>query len=153
MKFERTFDYELIRSIITHPQIYPAIADDFSPKAGDYKPIESDGVWYVLVRDGDEVLGLWIFIPENGVTWKVHTCLLPTAWGSRAKVAAVQMAEWVWKNTPCKRIVTDVPEYNRLALFFALKAGMTRYGLNPKSYQKDGTLMGQVLLGLSKPGE
>lgn len=153
MTFERTFDYALVKAIITHPAIYPHVSDDFSPSAEEYKPIESEFVWYVKVKDDGEILGVWIFVPENAICWKIHTCLLPTAWGARAAKAAKMMAQWIWKNTQCVRIITDVPETNRLALMFALKSGMTRYGMNPKSYMKDGKLLDQVVLGISKPGE
>jgi RimJ/RimL family protein N-acetyltransferase len=96
-------------------------------------------------------LGLFMLVPENAICWKVHTCLLPLAWGKKAKKAARQGIEWVWKNMPAMRLVTDVPAYNRQASIFARWAGMTQYGLNPKSYQKNGKLMDVILLGISKP--
>jgi len=148
--FERTRDYALVKSIITHPAVYPYVSDDYSPAPKDFKPFEHDALWYVLVKDGEELLGLWMFSPESEICWKVHTCLLPNAYGERAKLAAKQMAKWIWDHTACLRIVTDVPEYNRLAYHFAKKAGMTEYGRNPKSYMKSGILYDQILLGVSK---
>lgn len=153
ISFERTFDYNLVWAIATHPKVYPHVSDDFSPKPEDYKPPESDSILYLLCKDGDEVLGMWTLIPENGICWQVHTCLLPNAYGPRAAKAVKLATEWVWRETQCLRIVTNVPEYNRLALMFALKAGMTRYGINPKSFMKDGHLHDQVLLGITKPSE
>lgn len=150
MTFERTKDYALVKKIATHPRVFPFISDDFSPSTEAYQPLEGEGIWYVLVKDGDELLGMWAFAMENGVCWKVHTCLLPNAWGARAKQAAREMAEWVWANTICQRIITDVPEENRLALKLAKEAGMIEFGRNPKSYMKDGILHDQILLGISK---
>jgi len=150
MTFERTTDYELIKKIVSHPKVYPYVSDDHSPAPQDWKPIENDVVWYVLVKDGGEILGMWIFIPETQVCWKVHTCLLPNAYGERARKAAKLMAQWIWENTTCLRIVTDVPKYNRLAYHFARAAGMQEFGLNPRSYMKSGILHDQILLGMSK---
>jgi len=151
IQFERSSDYELIRSIMTHPRIYDKIADDSSPAPADYHPPEHEAIWYVMVRDAGELLGLWMFCPQNAVCWEVHTCLLPAAWGDRGQAAARLLPEWIWENTCCRRIITNVPTTNRLALHFALKAGMRMFGVNPRSYLKRGVLCDQIMLGISQP--
>jgi RimJ/RimL family protein N-acetyltransferase len=152
--FERSFDYELIRRILIHERIWPHITDDGSLAREEYKPAEHDAIWYVIVRDvreeGVDLLGLWMFTPQNAVCWEVHTALLPAAWGARGQLAARLLPEWIWANTPCRRIVTNVPETNRLALHFAAKAGMKVYGVNRQSWMKNGVLCDQICLGLSK---
>jgi RimJ/RimL family protein N-acetyltransferase len=150
--FERSEDWELIKKIVTHRRVYPAVSDDFSPPADKWEPVKHAEAWYVIARDGEETLGLWALFPDNRICWKVHTCLLPKAYGERAKIAVREAIAWVWANTPCLRVVTDVPEYNRLALKFALDAGLTQFGLNPKAYMKDGKLHDVIMLGISKPG-
>jgi RimJ/RimL family protein N-acetyltransferase len=151
MIFERTTDYALIKQIITTPAIFTHASDDFSPAAEQWEPVQSDQIWYVLVKDGAELLGLFMLVPENAICWKVHTCLLPNAWGRKAKQAAKEGIEWVWKNMPSLRLITDVPEYNRQASIFARWAGMTEFGVNPKSYMKHGKLQDVTMLGISKP--
>lgn len=151
MQFERTQDYALIKQIITHEKVFPYSSDDYTPSPKDYEPIKSDLIWYVLVKDGEELLGMWTFIPQNAICWEIHTTLLPNAWGERAIKAAKELADWVWKNTPCLRVITNVPEYNRLALRFAKAAGLEPFGLNCKSYMKTGILHDQIMLGVSKP--
>lgn len=150
MTFERSDDYELIRKIVTHPKLYPHVSDDFSPDACDYVPPGAGPyLIYLLAKDGDELLGMFLFVAHTGICWEVHTCLLPNAWGSRARLAAIGAAEWMFEHTPCRRIITNVPSYNRLALRFARSAGMKEFGINERSYQKNGTLHDQVVLGLS----
>ena len=152
--FERTRNYDIVRRVMTHPQIWPHISDDGSPSHQDYRPPEGEHIWYVLAWDnGEELLGLWMFHPQNAICWEVHTCLLPNAWGERAYTAARALPEWIWRHTPCRRIVTNVPSSNRLALRFALRAGMTIFGCNKASYLKHGRLCDQLCLGLSKPEE
>lgn len=152
MTFERSTDYQLIKTIITHPRIWEHATDDFGPKPEDWQPPQSELVWYVLAKDGAEVLGLFMLVQENAVCWKVHTCLLPTAWGKRARQAAREGAQWVFENSKCLRLITDVPEYNTLALRFAHMGGMTQFGVNPKSYQKNNILQDVYMLGISKEG-
>lgn len=146
-------DYELIRSIVTHPKIYPFISDDFSPPREEFKPVEHASIWYVLVRDGEELLGAFAFMPANSVCLEVHTFLTPNAWGSRAEEAGHGVILWMWQNSPCRRIITNVPKWNTLALRFALRAGLEQFGINELSYMKHGTLHDQILLGISKPQE
>lgn len=152
IRFERTRDTEMVQRIMTDRHVYPFIRDDFSPAADDYQPVMGEHVWYILVHDGEELLGLWALHPQNSVCWEIHTCLLPHAWGARASVAARSCLEWIWRNVPnAERVVTNVPAYNRLALHFAEKGGMEQYGVNPASFLHHGKLYDQIMLGISRP--
>ena len=154
LSFERTTDVALIGKILTHPLIWPWVTDDGAPDPEAFQPPEpGEHVWFILVWDEAELLGLFLFHSQNTATWEVHTCLLPKAWGKRARKAAEEMLKWVWEETDWQRIVTNVPDNNRLALSYALKVGMTEYGLNPKSWLKNGELLDQHLLGISRPTE
>jgi RimJ/RimL family protein N-acetyltransferase len=150
IRIERSTDYALIRAIMCHNGIYRHISDDRCPPAAEFRPIESDDVWYAVVWDDNDLLGLWMLYPQNSVCWEIHTCLLPHAWGVRARRAASVMAAWIWENTPCERLITNVPANNRAAYHFALAAGMEVYGKNAKSFLKHGKLIDQICLGLSK---
>lgn len=161
MTFERTRDYDLIRRIMAHPQVYPHITDDGCPPVEEFHPVESPEIWYVIVRSDSgprslafgNAIGMWVFFPQNHVCWEVHTCLLPVGRGETGRAAARQMAAWIWSNTPCRRIITNVPVFNRLALAFAKRAGMVEFGRNERSFLKGGELHDQIMLGLSKPEE
>lgn len=149
MTFERTFDYDLIRAVLTSPEMYPWISDDGSPAAADYQPPVSDAIWYILVSDQGQLLGLWMLVPRNAIEYEVHTCLLPGHGFRRARQAAREGIAWVWAHTPARRLITGVPAYNRIAYQFALDAGFAPIGVDRKSYLKDGILYDQALLGLS----
>lgn len=148
---ERTTDLEAIRAIMTSETIYPQITDDFSPGPEEFRPPESPLIWYVLAKDGEEILGLFMFVPRNGVCFEVHNYLLPNSWGERAKEAGKGVLEWIWKNTECRRVFGTTPAYNRLAVKFAIGAGMELIGVNRASILKGGMLHDQVLTGMSRP--
>lgn len=139
--------------MIAHPRVYRWVTDDFSPPAAEFQPTEHPAIWYVLAMDGEELLGMWTFVPHNGVCWEAHTYLLPGHGFRRGREAARQVAAWIWENTPCHRIITNVPRFNRVALKFARDAGMAEFAVNPRSFQKNGILHDQVLLGMSRPEE
>lgn len=146
---ERTFDYDLIRSFMVHPRVYPHITDDGCGPAEDFRPHESELIYYALVRIDGEPAGVFMFVTENSVSCQVHTCMGPRAWGVSAE-AAKEAAKWVFSTTPFVRINTQVPVYNKLAERLSIKAGMTQYGLCPKAFKKNGQLWDIALYGMSK---
>lgn len=151
MIFQRTHDMATVRWIMTEPSIYRNIVDDGCPPSSEFQPADHPSIWYVLVRDSETPLGLWMLVPHNSFCYEVHTCLLPVARGQRARLAAGEFLAWVWSNTPCERLVTSVPAFNKLALKFAKEAGMVEYGINPQSFKRHARLFDQHLLGMSRP--
>jgi len=147
---ERTTDWELIKQIVTDPSVYPKVTDDKSPSAENWEPVRQDYMHYLLAKDGEEVLGLFAVIADNAVTYRVHTCLLPNSYGPKAATAAKELIAWVFANLDCRRLVTEVPQFNRLALKFSRNAGMKEFGFNPDSYLRNGKLQGVTLLGISR---
>jgi hypothetical protein len=143
-------DSALIQSTLTHPLVYPRITDDGSPAVDKFQVVFGN-YGYLGAWDAETFLGLWMCVRVNAATIEVHTCLLPLAAGPKGLQAANACAAWIWANTDFDRIVTNVPEFNRLALRFAERAGMVQYGENVRSYRKDGVLHNEILLGLSRP--
>jgi RimJ/RimL family protein N-acetyltransferase len=149
LTFQRSFDFPLIGEIMRHEKLCQA--DDFAPAREKFVPRTDEAIWYVLVEDAGEVLGLFALAPQNTICWEIHTRLLPCAWGKRAAEAGRGVLEWIWEQTLCRRVVTSIPEYNRLAVRFAAQAGLRRFGVNESSYLKNGILHDQILMGVSKP--
>jgi RimJ/RimL family protein N-acetyltransferase len=148
--FKHIDDEQLLTETMRHPRIYPHITDDSCPTSENFEAKILPGFLYLGVFDDDEYLGLFLVQQHNLVLYEVHTCLLPSAWGARASAAAKAVIRWMFENTTCQRFITAVPEDNPLALRFARNAGMVRYGVNPKSLQRNGILIDQTLLGLNK---
>lgn len=150
MKFAFTEDRDWATRIITHPKIWPHVSDDYSGKPESFVAPISPPIFYLHVSEGNDSLGMFVLTLDNSVCWKIHTCLLPETWGVKATEIGNALREWLFSNTICRRIVTDVPAHNRLALKFAKACGMTEYGMNPASFLKNGQLHDQILLGVSK---
>lgn len=143
----QTNDWELIKKIITDPCVYPHVSDDAAPTPETFYP--APGLLYILVST-DKPVGLFA-CACSAAQAEIHTCLLPECYGEAAAEAANSVARWIWDHTKLNRIITNVPEYNRLALRFAKKAGMTEFGVNEKSYLKRGQFHDQIMLGLTRP--
>lgn len=145
-----TKDTELIKSIVTHDRVYDLVSDDGSPKKEDYIPIIGDGIYWLSIVDDNEIIGAYLLHMVNAITYEIHTCLLPSAYGKKARDAAKDVLNWMVENTNCEKIITHVPEFNRLALRYAKKAGLMEEGIIRKSFKKNGKVYDQVLLGITR---
>lgn len=151
MTFEVTNSPSIVKYIITHPKVYGRITDDYCENPPvDFRPMMQEPVRYVIVMDGQELMGGFMLVPDSRICWQIHAMLLPKSWG-RTRQIAREMAEWFWSNTSCLRLYTSVAAYNSVAIVFAKYAGFTEFGRNKKSFMKRGRLQDQILLGLSKP--
>lgn len=148
MEIERTTDAVYIKGCLTHKSIWPHIHDDDACSAEDYEPPINDGIYWLKVTDTRPV-GVFFLHPHNSICFEIHTCLLPEIWGRTQECTAVVIA-WVFENTPCERLITNVPAYNKLAMRLAKRSGMMQFGVNEKSYLKSGILQDQVMFGISK---
>src|SRR5579884_3617144 len=136
IRLEMTRDYARIAEIMTHPKLYPWIADDFYPAPENFWPLESDALVHLLAFDGDECLGLYITHPINTRLWEVHHCLLPNAWGRRSIEVGRAFETWLWENTQAAKVIGFTPSDNRLALRYAKKLGMKEAGKVTSALQR-----------------
>jgi len=151
VRFERSYDFKLIGAIMRHEKLYDICADDYQPARGDFEPREDELIWYLLVKEADEILGLIILAPQNYVCAEIHVRFLPQAWGNLSRVAIREAVQWVWNNTPCVRLVAFCPSYSTVAVRFMHRAGFEVYGINEHSWQRDGQIYDQILMGISRP--
>lgn len=150
IRFERTFDAALVRQAIAHPRTYRSHCCDGSPDREAWQPNMGNDIWYVAAWENETYLGVFMFVPHNPILWEVHTCLMPIAWGDRARECALSVAKWIWKNTPCEHIKTYIPDDNPLAVKFAHAAGMRIYGEIPRSFPRNGIVHAQLVMGIMK---
>ena len=137
---------EIVRSILWNDKIWPHIHEDGQEKCD---PIDHEGFNWMLVTD-DDIAGVFLVHAKNTYCYEMHTCLLPKTWGAKAAKFAQILAGWAFNETRCKKLVTNVPAYNRAALRFARQGGMVQEGINRKSYLKNGKMIDQIMMGITK---
>ena len=146
LRIDRTHDMEAVRAILNHPAVWPHIHDDGATEAA---PLDHEGLFWLLVSEPDPA-GCFLFHAHNSVTFEVHPCLTPRLWGPKARTAARLARAWVFTNTAAQKLITHVPAYNAVALRFALRNGFQQEGINRASFLRNGELLDQHLLGLTK---
>lgn len=150
IEVHRTYDLVAVRELMRHPRIYSNSVDDGCPSPEKLVLSGDSRFIYLLVRNNQEVLGFFILVPYNLVCYGFHASFLPSAWGPPAFTAGLMFLSWVWLNTPAWRLTAEIPAFNSLALRYARRLGLTRYGVNPHSFLKGGKLYDQVLMGASR---
>ena len=138
----RTADREYIRSVFTHPAIYPHICDDFTTDSETWEPVIADEICYLRPEEGG---ACFMFHPHTRVLWEVHSAVLPEN-RDRSLEYVKSCAAWLRVNTTCKCLMTLVPGGNFRARRLAEAVGMRLTGILPSSFLKGGALVDQALL-------
>lgn len=146
MNIARTTDIDFIVKCVHGA--WDCLTDDGSPIKELYFPPLGENATWVRVED----YGVFLLTRMNLILYEVHTALLPAAKGMAVDIGKEALV-WAFANTEAKRIITSVPVNNPLALRFAKAVGFIQYGVNEKSFQKDGELIDQIMLGVSKGEE
>lgn len=151
IELERTFDMNLVAKIMTHPRLWPHLADDFYPAPDNFIPLGGDNIFYLLAREAGRILGLCIAHPINTLLWEVHHALLPSAWGRKAHRIGEAFQQWIWDNTKALKLVGFTPSCNRLAVRYALKQGLTKIGEISQCFQRGGMLCDVFIFEKGRP--
>ena len=147
---KRTKDYSLINSILTNPAIYETITQDGASPASEYKTPEDDAVYYLLVEEEGEPIGLYIVHRDSMVSHKVHANILTEYRPKYSNKSAQDLIEWVFSNTDIVKLNAEIPYKYQNVISFTEKAGFTIEGIRRHAYLKDGVVYDVALLGLMK---
>jgi|SRR5581483_1764690 len=152
MRLERTFDVELVRSVIGHPEIKPHVLE------GDDVPVPlHDSIYYLVAReerfaDGaveDDVVGMVGFLPVNSIAWNPHVAVLPRHRGRGTELMALAM-QWMFANTQCRKLVAYPPVFNARMIRVFEKCGFEFEGRSPASFAWRGEIHDRMLMGANK---
>ena len=139
MIVQRTFNADFVRSVTA--ELFDDIAEDGQSLAG-FNPDMQGEIWI------DAAGALFNFHRLNGITAQIHP-LVPKA-KRPAKAACIEALKWMVKNTDIQKIVAEIPVIHRHIKLFALSVGFSLEGLNRKSYLKNGVIVDQWLMGITK---
>jgi len=122
-----------IREILTHPEVYPRIKDDYSPPAEQFNPTPA---YYLEPVDGVLVL----LRPMLETLWEAHIAALPDAKGKGAEAVRLA-ADWLRANTKCEQVLALFPEDNAAVSSLVARCGFERVGSVSSSFRRDGRLL------------
>ncbi|EML1065938.1 DUF2824 family protein [Acinetobacter nosocomialis] len=138
-------DLEEINKIILNEHVQKDICDD---STRNEKVLDLSGHEWIGVVEDNITQGLFLLINHNSIAIEIHTCLLPSLRGSKAIEAGKLILKLIFENH--QKVISWIPENNRKAKLFAQILGFQVEGINRASFLKDGRLLDQFLVGLTK---
>jgi len=144
---ERTYDPELVKSILTRPEIYETIAEEGS---GAFEPDMDRNVWLAMLVP--EIVGIYQIERINGITAQIHANVLPEYRKRYSKDTGWAALGWVMDNLPeIHKLIAVIPVIYPNVRDFTCSFGFVEEGLNRQSYQKNGAIHDQWILGITRP--
>ena len=142
-------DIGIVDKIIKRPDVYPYISDDSSPDVAQYSAeqmLSNNQIFFLNEKNKM----LFIFMPFTHGVYMLHTCIPTESRGAGAFNAAFSAADWMFKQTNAKKIITLIPDNNRRAKVFAYYCGMKKVGFLSGAWTKNGQSCGLNILEKDK---
>lgn len=153
MTVERTTDEELIRSILGLPEIRVLVMEG----DGEIPVPAHEDIYYLSVKepifgDGaveDRLVGIVAFMPVNAITWNPHIAILPMKQDRGVGTEALRAAvAWMFKNTPCRKVVASPPSFKGAMIRVFEKCGFRIEGMSPASFRWNGRVYDRLMMGI-----
>ncbi len=140
-EIEACIDAELFSRIAENGQNFDAGKLPFIP-----------GEMYFLILADDTPIGFWLLYPANGSTLNIH-CNIKQGYRQHGKAAARAILEWFVADCPTnyKKLNAEIPCCYPEVYHFTKKQGFTDEGINRLSILKQGQLVDQWRLGMTRP--
>lgn len=147
---ERTYDERAIIEIMANPEMVKTIAEDGFDIDG-YKP-DVKGTCWLMIKAGEEVIGVYSLEPKNSVTLEIHPQVLPEHRSRYANESLMGVYRWILEEAPknYQKVMSMVPVIHKNVRRFAEMHGFKMEGVNRKSYLKGGEIIDQWLFGITR---
>lgn len=150
MIVDLTTDMELVRAIMTEPDIWERAAEDGVEQDTWFPGYDAMTAWLLCIED-DDIVGVILMHTDTSVSIKMHPYLRKEH-RQKGRVMMKAFYEWVLEDTQSKmqKISVTIPINQAKVINFAKKVGFQKEGVNRDSYLKDGQLYGQQNLGITR---
>ncbi len=146
----RVYDVETIEAIMKRPDIWATIAEDgFDIK--DYHPDPVNECWLLMVSDTNDIVGVYRYHSLNAVTVKIHANVLPEHRTQYSKDSGTAALDWLYNNAKgYNKVVAEIPVIYDNVKKFTCSFGFKVEGINRMSYLKNGAIVDQWYLGITR---
>lgn len=149
IKLTQTSDMNLVRLIITSPEIWDHAVED-GVKKELYIPSYDDQSCWLLCEINNEIAGAIYVCNANTNTLIIHPNILKK-YRKFCRDVIHSFLKWFLQlpSFICKLNVA-IPECRKIVYNLAKRIGFVDEGINRKSYCKNGMMHDQYLLGLTR---
>ena len=147
MKVERTFDYDLIMSVVSKPEFTAVFEDGLS--LDNYRP-DTKSAW-ILVTDNNDIIALTRFKPLNAITVEAHPRVLKEHRSKYNKLSMIETYKWILAfASQYKKINAEIPVIYPHLKRYIFSIGFSLEGVNRKSHLKNGKIVDKWVFGITQ---
>lgn len=149
-------DLELVRNILIEPEMWDRITEDGQNK-DDFVIEPNPAFNFVGVFSNDETLkqekliGLFFLHALNKTALQIHAHIIKKYRKKFAKEAGRQIISYFVNETEYQKLLAEIPVIYTNVYHYTKSFGFVDEGLNRKSFTKDGKIIDQFRLGLTRP--
>ena len=144
LQFSPTSDLDAIRQVLVQPRAWSYITNDSAPAREAFQVQPCDSIRYVLVRDGDKALGMFL-LSGGEIEPEVHFCFRPVV------RIGTQVLRWIWSHTILQKLIGPVPSYNLAALRLVHRLGFKDMVTVPSGQTRQGQPFDLIYTYLLRP--
>ena len=149
IELKEIFDYPLIHSVVRDPEMWDRVSEDGqSPE--DFVMEKDNGIRFFGAFADGEFVGQFMVHAENKTTLQVHVQIIQEHRAKHAKSAAVEFIRHFAYQEPYHKLNTLIPIIYPQVLAYTKCCGFTAEGVNRKSYLKNGHIIDQHILGITR---
>ena len=129
--------------------IVKRVIDDKKTIKEDFNPNVDDECWLLMNNESD-IVALYNLHGVNGVTVQIHAHVLPEYRKECSKETGKAALDYIIENTGYYKIIATVPVIYNNVKRFCESFGFKEEGINRLSYQKNGEIIDQWQLGITR---
>lgn len=146
----RIYDKDLIKGIMTRPDIWATIAEDGQDPVL-FDPNTCDECWLLMSTEKGEIVGLYNIHGVTAVTAEIHAQVLPEYRKQYSRECGVEVLRWLYEFCPgYLKYIANIPTIYDNVKNYTLTFGFMVEGVNRMSYLKNGILCDQWMLGITR---
>jgi len=151
MKLESIKDMEVVKSILTDPEMWVRIKEDDN-ELDDFVIPDNDELLWLGIYTDDGLAGLFFIHNINLTTIQLHAHILEPFRKKYAKEAGKLVITYFAHemNDRIQKLIAEIPVCYPDVYHFSIKNGLKDEGINCKSILKNGEFMDQHRLGITK---
>ena len=145
----RIYDTDLIKALITRDDIWATVAED-GQLCSEFEPEVNAQCWLLMTSD-DQHIGLYNLHAHNAVTVEIHAHVLPEYRAEHSRSTGASALKWLYDHHPeYQKVVAQIPCIYENVKKFTCSFGFQLEGVNRLSYLKNGEIIDQWLLGMTR---
>jgi RimJ/RimL family protein N-acetyltransferase len=146
---ERTFNADLVKRVLTLPEMWRTIAED-GVEPEDFEP-DMNGELWLAIWDDMEIIGVFNLHSWTRTNAQIHAHVIPNHRKKYSKKAGGVALRYIYDKYPMiNKINAVIPVIYRNVRNFTEGFGFRLEGVNKLSYTKGGNVIDQWYMGITR---